>query len=178
MFYLTWYGTSMLRSIDSCQKRYLLTSVKWLYCRLRSTTHGGLVFNWSQVHFLQVEFRLLSAYGKSWVTREGHFLKHSSRALLLALAKSIYYCYCPTCIKHAMQSTNKHSPTGVQSLMRATDIVGVRQNPRNHLNLQKTKNQFSFRRQQRNPPSQVIVYFRRKYFISIITLQYYNILEN
>lgn len=76
-----------------------------------------------------------------------------------------------------MQSTDKHSPTGVQSLMRATDIVGVGQNPRNHLNLQKTKNQFSFRRQQRNPPSQVIVYFRWKYFISII-LQYYNILEN
>ena len=92
--------------------------------------------------------------------------------MLLALAKSIYYCYCPTCIKHAMQSTNKHSPTGVQSLMRATDIVGVRQNPRNHLNLQKTKNQFSFTRQQRNPPSQVIVSFRWKYFIRrIIILQ-------
>ena len=152
----------MLRSIDSCQIRYLLTSVKWLYCRLRSTTHGGdtffksyllasfwfLILIASSGPFLKVEFKLLSAYSKSWVTCEGHFLKHPSRALLLALAKSILLLnnYCPTCIKHAMQSTNKHSPTGVQSLMRATDIVGVRQNPRNHLNLQKTKNQFSFRR--------------------------------
>ena len=41
--------------------------------------------------FLKVPFTLLSAYSKSWITWERHFLKHPSRALLLALAKSMYY---------------------------------------------------------------------------------------
>ena len=51
-----------------------------------------LVFNWSwaQVHFFKVEISLHSAYGKSWITWERHFLKHRSRASLLALAKSLY----------------------------------------------------------------------------------------
>lgn len=40
-----------------------------------------------------------------------------------------------TCIQHAMKTTNKHSPTRVQSLMWATDIISVRQDPWDHLNL-------------------------------------------
>ena len=34
----------MLWSIDSCQKRYPLTSVTWLYRELKCTTHRGDVF--------------------------------------------------------------------------------------------------------------------------------------
>ena len=41
--------------------------------------------------FFKVEISLHSAYGKSWITWERHFLKHPSRASLLALAKSLYY---------------------------------------------------------------------------------------
>ena len=69
----------MLWSINSCRKRYLLTSVTWLHRGLRYTTHWGdinfkficlLVFKWlwAQVHFLRWEFCLLCAYGKSWIT--------------------------------------------------------------------------------------------------------------
>ena len=101
---LAWFWTSMLWLIDSCQKRvsadqhhmtasraqvynswkwrnYLLTSCSFLIdCRHRSI-------------ILEVEFSLLSAYGQSiinWELRK-NFLKHLSRALLLALAKSICY---------------------------------------------------------------------------------------
>ena len=39
----------------------------------------------------RAEFNLLSVYGKRWMNWERHFIKHHSRALLLALAKSMYY---------------------------------------------------------------------------------------
>ena len=101
---LAWFWTSMLWLIDSCQKRvsadqhhmtasraqvynswkwrnYPLTSCSFLIdCRCRSI-------------ILEVEFSLLSAYGQSiinWELRK-NFVKHLSRALLLALAKSICY---------------------------------------------------------------------------------------
>ena len=71
----------------------------WLYRRLRYTIHGGAFFLsyllaifWFSIDlglrsfFLKVEYSLLSAYGKSWITWERHFQKHLSRASLLALA--------------------------------------------------------------------------------------------
>ena len=39
--------------------------------------------------FFKVEFSLLSAYGKRWITSERHFLKDHSRASLLAVAKFV-----------------------------------------------------------------------------------------
>ena len=98
---LTWYWSSMLCSIDSC-----LTSVTWLYHGLKYTTHWGdvffkaifwPVFCFSIDHssgFFKVKsggIQFASAYGKSLIARERHFLKDPSRALFLALAKSIYY---------------------------------------------------------------------------------------
>ena len=51
------------------------------------------VFDWSRAHvdFLKIKFSLLTAYGKRWINWGRQFLKHPSRASLLALAKSIYY---------------------------------------------------------------------------------------
>ena len=39
----------------------------------------------------RAKFSLLSVYGKRWMNWERHFIKHHSRAVLLALAKSMYY---------------------------------------------------------------------------------------
>ena len=88
--------------IDNWQlsKSYQLISVTRLHRGLRNITHGGDVVlklsadhQRAQVHFWKVEFSLLSAYDKKWISRGRHFLKHSSRdhSSLLALAKSVYY---------------------------------------------------------------------------------------
>ena len=89
--------------LTAVKKRYPLTSVTWMHRRLRHTTHGSDVIFWSspliscsflidlgcRSIFLKVEFSLLSAYGQSIINRGRHFIKHPSRASLLALAKSI-----------------------------------------------------------------------------------------
>ena len=84
----------MLWSIDSCPKRYPLTSVTWLYRELRYSTYWGDVFfkviRWTVFGF-KVKFSLLSAYSKSWVTWERYFLTDPSEASFLAFAKAIYY---------------------------------------------------------------------------------------
>lgn len=43
------------------------------------------------------------------------------------------------CVQHAMQCTNKHSFTGVQTLGRTAHIVAVRDHPRDHLHLEQEK---------------------------------------
>ena len=59
---------------------------------LKSFAYQYFVFNWSwtKFHFLKVEFSLLSAYGKSWITWERHSIKDHSRAPILALAEFIF----------------------------------------------------------------------------------------
>lgn len=44
-------------------------------------------------------------------------------------------------VQHAMQRTNKHSLTGVQTLGGATHIVAVRDHPGDHLNLHRESDQ-------------------------------------
>ena len=84
-------------------KGYPLNSDTWLYCGLRYTTHSGDFFKsyrltsfWFSIdRGLRPNFKrwntLLSANCKSWITRKKHFLKDPSRAVLLALVKSMYY---------------------------------------------------------------------------------------
>ena len=84
----------MLWSIDSCLKRYPLTSVTWLYRELRYSTYWGDVFfnviRWTVFGF-KVKFSLLPTYSKSWVIWERYFLTDPSKASFLAFAKAISY---------------------------------------------------------------------------------------
>ena len=41
-----WHWTFMLWLIDTCHTRHLLTSIRWPYRELKSTTHRGHVFFW------------------------------------------------------------------------------------------------------------------------------------
>ena len=59
---LTWYQTSTLWSIDSCQKWYPLTGITWLYWRLRYTTHWGDIF-FKVIHWPVISFQLIAGSG-------------------------------------------------------------------------------------------------------------------
>ena len=76
----------MLWSIDSCQNRYPLTSVTWLYRGLKCTTHWGEVF----IKVLRWPVMVLKWVQAQKTLLQNDFLKVPSRASLLALAKSTY----------------------------------------------------------------------------------------
>ena len=79
-------------------KMYPLTSATWLYRELRCTTHWSdgfyKVLRWSVITFQLIaeeEFKLLLAYGKSWIIAEKIPLKIPRELRYqLPLAKSLY----------------------------------------------------------------------------------------
>ena len=74
----------------SCCDR--LTAVKRVSAdQCHMTASRAQVYNPLTLGRIQYEISLLSAYGLSIINSERHFLKHSSRDTLLALAKSIYH---------------------------------------------------------------------------------------
>ena len=84
-------GHQCYGQLTAVQKGHPLTSVTLLYRELSYTTHWNdalfksnpLSSFWFSIDlglryiFLKVEFSLLSAYGKSWITWERLFLRHS-----------------------------------------------------------------------------------------------------
>ena len=78
----------------SVLRSQVYNSLRWGFL-LKLLAHQFLVFSWSRtaIHFLKVEYSLLSAYGKSWITWESTLSKDPSRALLSPLAKSEDYCF-------------------------------------------------------------------------------------
>ena len=78
----------------SLLRSQVYSSLRWGFL-LKLLAYQFLVFNWSRtaIHFFKVEYSLLSAYGKSWITWESTLSKDPSRTLLLPLAKSEYYCF-------------------------------------------------------------------------------------
>ena len=85
----TWYQTSMLWSVDSCQK---VSADQCHMTLLKLSADQLLVFNWSLAHVNFFKGRILFALclRRSIIKWGRHFLQHSWRTSLLALAKSIY----------------------------------------------------------------------------------------
>ena len=76
----------MLWSIDSCQNRYPLTSVTWMYRGFKCTTHWGDVF----IKVLRWTVMVLKWVQAQKALVQNDFLKVPSSSSLLALAKSTY----------------------------------------------------------------------------------------
>ena len=83
----TWCWTSMLWSIDSCQNRYQLTSVTWLYCGLRCTTRLVDVFFSSLVtsHWFSIDDKFRSHFFSGGIQFASYLLSKFDESFAFSL---------------------------------------------------------------------------------------------